>query len=35
VPPASPAGSAATLSLVDTKTLVPLTSVDFRTRLMP
>jgi hypothetical protein len=35
VQPASQAGSAATLSLVDTKTLVPLTSVDFRTRLMP
>ena len=35
VQPSSQAGRSATLAVVDTKTLVPLTSVDFRTRVMP
>jgi hypothetical protein len=35
VQPASQAGSAATLAVVDPQTLATLTSVDFRTRLMP
>ena len=35
IQPASQAGSSATLAVVDPQTLAPLTSVDFRTRLLP
>ena len=35
VQPSSQAGRSATLAVVDTKTLVALTSVDFRTRVLP